>query len=113
MLDLDAALLSARQGRCAGVSPRLFFTLAEHGLDTLTVLWHSALNSALFRVPDRLLVLVAASHEPQGPNLYLQSPGMEGGGVAKEKHRGHRGVKSTSAEQLNTGLMKPHAALFF
>lgn len=75
MLDVDAALLSARQGRCAGFSPRLFFTLAEHGLDTLTVLWHSALNSALFRVPDRLLVLVAASHEPQGPNLYLQSPG--------------------------------------
>lgn len=75
--------------RCAGVSPRLFFTLAEHGLDTLTVLWHSALNSALLRVPDRLLVLVAASHEPQGPNLYLQSPGMGWRwGVAKGRHRG-------------------------
>lgn len=63
------------------VSPRLFFTFGEHGLDTLTVVWHSALNSALFRVPDRLFVLEVASHEPQGPNLYLQSP-----------DRGHRGV---------------------
>lgn len=56
------------------VSPLAFLTLGEQGLDTLTVAWQSALNSALFRVPDRLLVLLAASQDPHGPNLYLQSP---------------------------------------
>lgn len=54
-------------------SSRPFFTLGEHGLETFTVFWQSALNSTFFSVPDRLLVLVAASHGPQGPNLYLQS----------------------------------------
>lgn len=58
---------------CFQVSPRLFFILGEQGLDTLMVVWQSALNSAFFSIPDRLLVLVAASHDPHGPNLYLQS----------------------------------------
>lgn len=60
------------------VSPPFPLTLGAQGLDTLTVVWHSALYMALFSDPDRVLVLVAASHGPHGPNLYLQSPGRNG-----------------------------------
>merc|ERR1711981_1411726 len=65
---------------CSLQSPFLFFSplgflaLAEQGLDTLTVCWHSALNMTFFRVPERLFVPVAVSHSPQLVNLYLQSP---------------------------------------
>lgn len=55
-------------------SPLVFLGLWEQGLDTLTVLWQSALNRALFSVPDRLLVLDPVSQELHAPNLYLQSP---------------------------------------
>ena len=64
---------SYRQGALQ-LSPLAFFPLGEQGLDTLTVVWQSALNSARFSVPDRLLVLLAASHGPHDSNLYLQSP---------------------------------------
>ncbi|KAF3855480.1 hypothetical protein F7725_023535 [Dissostichus mawsoni] len=47
------------------------------GLATVTLGWHSALNRALFRVPERLFVFVSASQDPQGANLYLQSPAEE------------------------------------
>jgi len=56
-----------------GVPLGLFLILVVQGLDTEMVCWQSTLKRAFTKVPERLFVLVAASHSPQLPNLYLQS----------------------------------------